>query len=185
MKEVRSSKKGKSREVVSPYPSCYEGLRFECWLLVLSSQLLLLWELKWWGQSSRLTSPAGFYPFHTRDSLHYINTGTERKSSTWANTMTGRKDVFALRTWCAILHFVPIVSIPPGWIPYFARLSKENILKGLNLSNEAYSTTGISSGSLLRLLDWTETGLCWCPKASSILCAPSCLRSFAWASYLK
>jgi len=40
-----------------------------------------------------------------------------------------------------------------------AGLSKENILKGLNLSNEAYSTTGISSGSLLRLLDWTETGL--------------------------
>lgn len=42
-----------------------------------------------------------------------------------------------------------------------AGLSKENILKGLNLSNEAYSTTGISSGSLLRLLDWTETGLGW------------------------
>lgn len=90
--------------------------------------------------------PTGFYPFYTRDSLHYTNTGTERKSSTWANTMTGRKDVYALKTWRAILHFVPIVSIP-----YFARLSKDNILKGLNLSNEAYSTTGIYSGSLLRL----------------------------------
>lgn len=60
--------------------------------------------------------------------------------------MTGRKDFYALRTWRAIYDFVPIVSIP-----YFARLSKEKILKGLNFSNEAYSTTGISSGSLLRL----------------------------------
>ena len=73
--------------------------------------------------------------------------------------MTGRKDVYALITWRAILHFVPIVSILPGFQTYFARLSKDNILKGLNFSNETYETTGISSGSLLRLLDWTETGL--------------------------